>query len=186
LFDQLEGCIARTRAYTKPQADKLAAEIAADSAEAPACVADRIQRRESIKGPREGDWVIMPDGTFARLTSDGIGNFSRWVGSGEEWPIDAVADPKNPNRVWHQCFSSSRYSDDHFYLRGDGSISHSGGNQFNDVPRDTKLVDTGKTKPGLFRAFEVGHPDPDLSKGIDCELDCRVYSIVADSIKEAA
>jgi hypothetical protein len=113
-------------------------------------VKDRVRKREAIKGPREGDWVIM-NGSLHRLGSNGIRTFSSWVGSGENLPIDSTRDQKNPNRVSHRALTTDTVFDSgggSFHMREDGTLSRSGGNNFHDVSRRT-----GETKPGIFQVF---------------------------------
>ena len=42
-------------------------------------VKEMVRKRERIEGPRDGDWVIMTDGSMARLTTNGICKISSWV-----------------------------------------------------------------------------------------------------------
>jgi hypothetical protein len=124
-------------------------------------VRKRVRKREAIKGPRKGDWVIMPDGSITRLTSYGIGEWSSWIDKDRPWPIDARPDPKNSNRIYHPCFGTDFRGRGSFHLNDDGTASHSGGNDFHNVSRRAKLLNTGQTKPGEFSAFKMFDPDLD-------------------------
>jgi hypothetical protein len=149
-------------------------------------VTDRIRKREAITGPRDGDWVIMLDGAMQRLTSNGIHEFNSPVSAQEEWPVDSVQDAEHPNCVNHPCFTTDWEQKGSFRLCRDGTISHSGGNDFHNVSRRAQLVDTGETKSARFGAFEMN--DPDLNsdnnvriygnRGIYFELPCRIYRLV--------
>jgi hypothetical protein len=121
-------------------------------------IKDRVRKREAIKGPRAGDWVIMADGSFARLTLNGIYKTSNG------WRRFAT-----DNRSLFPNHSRN------FWLSEDGRIGYSGGNQFHDVSHDAKLVDTGQTKSGTFCASKMGVPI--LPTGFDFELPCRVYRL---------
>jgi ParB-like nuclease domain len=142
-------------------------------------IEDRVRKREAQKGPRKGDWVIMPDGSFERLTSEGISQFSSWIGPHDELPVDGVR--QGPNRLSHPGFTTaSVYDGSHgmFYLEDGGTIGHSGGNNFHNVSRRAKLVDVGETKVGEFNAFEINNPE--LNPGVDFELRCRVYRLLEE------
>jgi hypothetical protein len=134
----------------------------------------RAQRREAIRGPREGDWVILPDGSCVRLSTDGIREMNSWVRSSEKWPIDSIPDRENSHRVDHPCFATDG-SEGSFYLERDGRSQHSGVNVFHNVSRRAQLSDTGQTQNATFHAFEMGHPI--LGRGVSFELPCRVYRL---------
>src|SRR5262245_48175008 len=108
-------------------------------------IKDRIRKRNTIQGPRSGDFVIMPDRTVERLTGR-LSEYSSWVNSHKTFPIDGVLDPRNRHMVRHPCFSTDREGTGSFYLRRDGTADHSGGNDFHNVSRRAKLVNTGQTK----------------------------------------
>lgn len=142
-------------------------------------IKDRVSKREAIKGPRTGDWVIMPDGQVERLTSK-LGEFSTWVGNKrDKWPVDAVPDEKNANRVYHPCFCTdvkhTELRGGRFFLNDDGTVNHSGSNDFHNVSRKARLVETGQTKNGAFLAFEMRHSE--LNPAVEFELPCRVYRV---------
>lgn len=143
-------------------------------------IKDRVRKRERIQGMRVGDWVIMPDESMRRLTSP-LGETISHPLPGQPQPLGSVPD-RTPGWVRYPSFSTSTiFEDGHigsFFLMDNGSISPSGGNDFHNVSRRTKLVDTGQMKVGKFSAIQMGHPD--IGHGVDFELPCRVYRVSED------
>ena len=148
----------RLKPITQPLPDPLALPI----------IKDRIRKREAIKGPRDGDWVIMLDGSVLRLTSNGI---YKTTNNAIRIATDWIADDGHGGS---------------FLLHRDGKIGHSGGNHFHDLSDHARLIDTGETRPGAFCAFESWHPEIGMNArgankhGVDFELPCRVYRVVSD------
>jgi hypothetical protein len=150
-------------------------------------IKDRVRKRAAVQGPRVGDWVIMSDGSTERLTGR-LGERSTYLFPGQPWPIDAIPDRKHPHRVSHPCFVTDFERRGSFMLHDDGTVGHSGGNDFHNVSRRAKMIDTGQTKAGKFRAFKSFHPDLDNEergrvtgrRGVEFELPCRVYRLSED------
>jgi hypothetical protein len=148
------------------------------------------QARQRANGPLNGEWVIMPNGEVRRLGSDGIGEHHSWVSDWNKLPVDAVRIPRDPNRVSHpvltldfEYYDENGHHHGRFFLHEDGKARHSGGNDFHDLPRRAKLIDTGFTKPGQFSVFKM---EWGAGGAVEVELECRVYRLIEDQPPGAA
>jgi hypothetical protein len=108
-----------------------------------AIVAERQHRRDMRPGPRVGDFIRMPDGTLRRFTYAYQDRIQ-------------TTDPK------------SRGS---FYLCRTGGMTYSG--SLDPSILLTKIVDTGKTRPGSCWIFHHDHPG--AGRGVETTVNCRVF-----------
>ncbi len=114
-----------------------------------AILAERTEKRDRLRGPRIGDFVIFPDGHEGRFTHD-------W---GDEI----------------QTTSRKFGGDASFYLSASGHGDYSGG--LDPSIAKSKLVDTKELKNGRFWFFH--HDDHYAHNGVDVEVPCRVYRVEA-------
>lgn len=113
-----------------------------------AILAERQAAFDTRKGPRVGDFIVMPDKTLRRFTHD-------W---GES--IQTTCKP-------HE------FGPESFYITEDGFASYSGAL---DPAIDKKLIiETESTKDGYFWFFHHNHVQ--AHNGVHATMPCRVYRI---------
>jgi hypothetical protein len=136
---------------------------------------ERRKHYNAIKGPRHGDWVVLPNETRLKWPN----GREEVLPAGAEYRLGGLS-LRMRNGVDKECHATltvdTIFDDGHggsFFMRKDGTISKSGGNSFYQVSEDAKLIDTGRTKPGEFWFFH--HDVIRGGNGREFEIECRVY-----------
>ena len=126
-------------------------------------IQERVKKREAIKGPRPGDWVILPNGSCVRLVS------VFGLQSSVERPRSIMTGDANG------------------WLIGEsGNVTYYHSNISHEVSDRAQLIDTGQTKAATFIAdhvlaaeFGIKNPEGYAYGGrfVVFELPCRVYRL---------
>ena len=122
----------------------------------PVLLAERIKRREAMLGPRDGDFVRMPDGDLRRIA------VSYWKEVHLAWRFKGDGpDPEGS-----------------YFLRHDGKLRQSGGRQ--ERIRESMLTDTGEIVQGECWWCD----DSGDGSAIDTTIPCRVYALASNEATE--
>jgi hypothetical protein len=126
--------------------------------------------RKKIKTPREGDFVILPDGNIERLLSYGA-IASLWENGRRverRNPVSTISEDNHGDF----CLSHRAHTDPKYRNWRKVSVGYAGRHAF----YESKLIDTGEEKLG---EYWFAHHGESMSAGcaVHVEIPCRVYRL---------
>lgn len=119
-------------------------------------LAQKIKERETIDGPRVGDFVLMLDGSYRRFT--------------HHWGDSIQTTVGRDGGHYSACF----------YLGHDGCVSFSG--SLDPAIPLSRIQDTGLYDSGGFWFFH--HNSAGAHRGVNCFAKCRVFKEVRGKTHE--